>query len=61
MEHKTVIKLFDIVEMLLILTAGFFLLKILFGFSLGLEALVELDTMLRGKKKKKYFLVMVSF
>jgi len=48
MEHKTVIKLFDIVEMLLILTAGFFLLKILFGFSLGLEALVELDTMLRG-------------
>ena len=48
MEHKTVIKLFDIVEMLLILTVGFFLLKILFGFALGLEALANLDTMLRG-------------
>ena len=48
MEHKTVIKLFDVVEMLLILSAGFFLLKILFGFAFGLEALANLDTMLRG-------------
>ncbi len=48
MEHKTVIKLFDIVEILLILTAGFFLLKIMFGFSMGMEAWVELDNLIRG-------------
>ena len=48
MEHKTVIKIFDVVEMVLILTAGFFLLKIMFGFSLGMEAWAELDNLMRG-------------
>ncbi len=48
MEHKTVIKIFDVVEMILILTAGFLLLKILFGFSMGMQAWAELDTLLRG-------------
>ncbi len=48
MEHKTVIKIFDVVEMILILTAGFFLLKVLFGFSMVMQAWAELDTLLRG-------------
>jgi len=48
MEHKTVIKAFDVIEVVLILAAGFFLLKIMFGFSLGMEAWAELDTLLRG-------------
>ena len=48
MEHKTVIKIFDIVEMILIWTAGFFLLKVLFGFSMGMQAWSELHQLMRG-------------
>tara|TARA_Y100000817_G_C16539482_1_gene403788 strand:- start:51 stop:308 length:258 start_codon:yes stop_codon:yes gene_type:complete len=39
---------FNVGELVLILLAGFFLLKILFGFANGMEALSELDTLLRG-------------
>ena len=48
MKHKTVIKAFDVIEMVLLLTAGVFILKVLFGFSEGMQAWAELDTLLRG-------------
>ena len=39
---------FNVGEFILILLAGFLLLKILFDFSTGMQALSELDTLLRG-------------
>ena len=39
---------FNVGEVVMILLAGFFLLKIMFGFANGMEALSELDTLLRG-------------
>ncbi len=39
---------FNVGEVVLILLAGFLLLKILFDFSTGMQALSELDTLLRG-------------
>jgi len=39
---------FNVGEIILILLAGFLLLKILFDFSTGMQALSELDTLLRG-------------
>ena len=39
---------FNVGEFTLILLAGFFLLKFLFGFVNAMEAWVELDTLLRG-------------
>ena len=35
-------------ELVLILLAGFFLLKIMFGFANGMEAWSELDKLMRG-------------
>jgi hypothetical protein len=35
-------------EVVLLLLAGFFLLKIMFGFANGMEAWAELDRMMRG-------------
>ena len=39
---------FNVGEFVLILLAGFLLLKIMFGFINGMETLVELDTIIRG-------------
>ena len=39
---------FNVGEVVLLLLAGFFLLKIMFGFSLGMEAWAELDKLMRG-------------
>ena len=39
---------FNVGEFILILLAGFFLLKIMFGFANGMEALSELDKLMRG-------------
>ena len=39
---------FNVGELILILLAGFFLLKIMFGFADGMEAWSELDTLMRG-------------
>ncbi len=39
---------FNVGEVVLILLAGFLLLKILLDFSTGMQALSELDTLLRG-------------
>ena len=39
---------FNVGELVLILLAGFFLLKIMFGFANGMEAWSELDTIMRG-------------
>ena len=38
----------NVCEFALILLAGFFLLKIMFGFAAGMEAWSELDKLLRG-------------
>ena len=38
----------NVCEFVLILLAGFFLLKIMFGFANGMEAWSELDKLLRG-------------
>ena len=40
-------KLFTTLETIFILVAGFLLLKIMFGFSEGMQAWAELDRMLR--------------
>ena len=39
---------FNVGEFILILLAGFFLLKIMFGFAAGMEAWSELDKLMRG-------------
>ena len=39
---------FNVGEFVLILLAGFFLLRIMFGFVNGMEALSEIDKLLRG-------------
>jgi len=39
---------FNVLEFTLISLAGFFLLKILFGFSVGMEAWSELHQLMRG-------------
>ena len=39
---------FNVGELILILLAGFFLLKIMFGFAAGMEAWSELDKLMRG-------------
>ena len=39
---------FNVGELVLIFLAGFFLLKILFGFANAMEAWSELDTIMRG-------------
>ena len=39
---------FNVGELILILLAGFFLLKIMFGFATGMEAWSELDKLMRG-------------
>ena len=39
---------FNVGEVVLILLAGFFLLKIMFGFANGMEAWSELDKLMRG-------------
>ena len=39
---------FNVGEFVLILLAGFFLLKIMFGFANGMEAWSELDKLMRG-------------
>ena len=39
---------FNVGEFVLILLAGFFLLKIMFGFAHGMETLAELDKIIRG-------------
>ena len=39
---------FNVGEFILILLAGFFLLKIMFGFANGMEAWSELDKLMRG-------------
>ena len=39
---------FNVGELVLISLAGFFLLKIMFGFANGMEAWAELDTLMRG-------------
>jgi len=39
---------FNVGEFVLILLAGFFLLKIMFDFANGMEAWSELDTLMRG-------------
>ena len=39
---------FNVGEFVLILLAGFFLLKIMFGFANGMEAWSELDSIMRG-------------
>jgi len=39
---------FNVGEVFMILLAGFFLLKILFGFANAMEAWSELDTIMRG-------------
>ncbi len=44
----TVEDFFNFGEFVLILLAGFFLLKIMFGFAHGMEAWSELDKLMRG-------------
>ena len=44
----TVEDFFNFGEFVLILLAGFFLLKIMFGFANGMEAWSELDSIMRG-------------
>ena len=39
---------FNVGEVVLLLLAGFFLLKIMFGFANGMEAWAELDNLMRG-------------
>ena len=39
---------FNVCEFVLISAAGFFLLKIMFGFANGMEAWSELDKLMRG-------------
>tara|TARA_R100001509_G_scaffold144279_1_gene100487 strand:- start:952 stop:1104 length:153 start_codon:yes stop_codon:yes gene_type:complete len=39
---------FNVGELVLILLAGFFLLRIMFGFVNGMEAWSEMDKLLRG-------------
>jgi hypothetical protein len=39
---------FNVGEVFMILLAGFFLLKIMFGFANAMEAWSELDTIMRG-------------
>jgi hypothetical protein len=39
---------FNVGEVVMILLAGFFLLKIMFGFTNAMEAWSELDTIMRG-------------
>ena len=39
---------FNVGEFVMIMLAGFFLLKILFGFANAMEAWSELDTIMRG-------------
>ena len=39
---------FNVGEVFMILLAGFFLLKIMFGFANGMEAWSELDKLMRG-------------
>mgnify|MGYP001200550029 FL=1 len=39
---------FNVGELVLILLAGFFLLKVMFGFANGMEAWSELDSIMRG-------------
>jgi hypothetical protein len=39
---------FNVGEVVMILLAGFFLLKIMFGFANAMEAWSELDTIMRG-------------
>ena len=39
---------FNVGEVVMILLAGFFLLKIMFGFAHGMEAWSELDKLMRG-------------
>jgi hypothetical protein len=39
---------YNVGEFVFILLAGFFLLKILFGFANGIETLAEVDKLIRG-------------
>ena len=39
---------FNVGELVLIFLAGYFLLKIMFGFAMGMEAWSELNTIMRG-------------
>ena len=48
MKHKTIMQIFEVVEITLISLAGFFLLKVMFGFANGMEAWSELDKLMRG-------------
>jgi hypothetical protein len=47
MKHKTVMKAFDVIEMVLILGTGFLLMKIMWGFSEGMNAWAELHRILQ--------------
>ena len=48
MRKITMEDFFNVGEFVLILLAGFLLLKIMFGFANGMEAWAELDRMMRG-------------
>jgi|TARA_B100000029_G_C17466225_1_gene920374 hypothetical protein len=48
MKHKQVIKAFDIIEMVLILGAGFILLKVMWDFSHAMEAWSTLHSYMIG-------------
>ena len=48
MKHKQIIRAFDIIEMILILSAGFLLLKIMWGVTEGLSAWNTLHSYLIG-------------
>ena len=47
MKHKTVMKAFDVIEMVLILGTGILLMKIMWGFSEGMNAWAELHRILQ--------------
>ncbi len=48
MKHKTVKQIFEVVEIVLISWAGFFLLKFMFDFGAAMEAWAELHQLMRG-------------
>ncbi len=48
MKHKQVIKAFDIIEFILIMSAGFILLKIMWGVTEGLAAWNTLHSYMIG-------------
>jgi len=47
-KHETVMQIFDVIEIALLSWIGFILMKIMFDFAAGMEALSEIDKVIRG-------------